>query len=156
MGLTGPPGGGKLGVKAAHVPSGSMEAGMSTPRVVPFLRYEDAPAAVAWLGEVFGFRPLAAPPGGGGPGHTRLALGDAVVVVAPVRDGEPYLRSALDLPAVSQGVLVVVDDLDAHYERAAGRGAEIVTEIEATPDGARAYLAFDLEGQLWAFGDGFA
>ncbi|WP_326820397.1 VOC family protein [Streptosporangium sp. NBC_01756] len=130
---------------------------MSTPLVVPFPRYQDAPAAIEWLGKVFGFRVALTIPGPkGGIGHARLTLGDAVVMLASVRDGEPYLRSALDLPAVSQGVFVVVDDLDAHYEQAAARGAEIVVEPEATPEGARVYLAFDLEGQLWAFGDGFA
>ncbi|GAA4218987.1 putative glyoxalase superfamily protein PhnB [Streptosporangium album] len=130
---------------------------MSTPLVVPFLRYQDAPAAIEWLGKVFGFQVALTVPGPrGGIGYARLALGDAVIMLASVRDGEPYLRSALDLPAVSQGVFVVVEDLDAHYEHAGAMGAEIVVEPEATPEGARAYLAFDLEGQLWAFGDGFA
>ncbi|WP_165781483.1 VOC family protein [Streptosporangium minutum] len=129
---------------------------MSTPLVVPFLRYQDAPAAIEWLGKVFGFRPVLTLPGGkGGVGYARLALGDAVVMLASVRDSEPYLRSALDLPAVSQGVFVVVEDLEAHYEQASAMGAEIVLDIEATPEGTRVYLAFDLEGQLWAFGDGF-
>ncbi|MGV9773892.1 VOC family protein [Streptosporangium sp. NPDC003464] len=128
---------------------------MSTPRVVPFLRYQDAPAAIEWLGKVFGFRPALTVPGPkGGIGHARLVLGEAVVVLASVRDSEPYLRSALDLPAVSQGVFVVVEDLEAHYEQASARGAEIVVEIEATPEGPRVYQALDLEGQLWAFGDG--
>ncbi|WP_433253096.1 VOC family protein [Streptosporangium sp. CA-135522] len=130
---------------------------MSTSPVVPFLRYQDAPAAIEWLGKVFGFRAeLTAPGPKGGIGHARLVLGDAMIMLSSVRDSEPYLRSALDLPAVSQGVFVVVEDLDAHYEQAVARGAEIVVEIEATPEGARVYLAFDLEGQLWAFGDGFA
>ncbi|MFJ2031206.1 VOC family protein [Streptosporangium sp. NPDC087985] len=130
---------------------------MSTPLVVPFLRYQDAPAAIEWLGKVFGFRAALTVPGpNGGIVYARLVLGDAVIMLASVRAGEPYLRSALDLPAVSQGVFVVVEDLDAHYERADEMGAEIVVEIEATPEGTRVYLAFDLEGQLWAFGDGFA
>ncbi|MEV7005911.1 VOC family protein [Streptosporangium sp. NPDC051022] len=129
---------------------------MSNPHVVPFLRYQDAPAAIDWLGKVFGFRPAVTIPGPrGGIGYARLTLGNAVVMLASVRAGEPYLRSALDLPAVSQGVFVVVDDLDAHYEQAVARGAEIVVEPEAVPEGARVYMAFDLEGQLWAFGDGF-
>ncbi|MFF5211279.1 VOC family protein [Streptosporangium sp. NPDC000396] len=129
---------------------------MSTPRVVPFLRYQDAPAAIEWLGKVFGFQPALTVPGPkGGIGHAQLRLGDAVIMLASVRSGEPYLRSALDLPAVSQGVFVVVEDLQSHYERASARGAEIVMEIETTPEGIRIYQAFDLEGQLWAFGDGF-
>ncbi|MER7127358.1 VOC family protein [Streptosporangium saharense] len=129
---------------------------MSNPRVVPFLRYQDAPGAIEWLGKVFGFRPSVTVPGShGGVGYAQLTLGDAVIVLASERPGEPYLRSALDLPAVSQGVFVVVEDLEAHYEQAVTRGAEIVVEPETTPEGTRVYMAFDLEGQLWAFGDGF-
>ncbi|MEV8631099.1 VOC family protein [Streptosporangium sp. NPDC051023] len=129
---------------------------MSNPHVVPFLRYQDAPAAIEWLGKVFGFRPAVMVPGPrGGIGYAQLMLGDAVIMLASIRPDEPYLRSALDLPAVSQGVFVVVGDLDAHYEQAVSRGAEIVVEPEATPEGTRIYVAFDLEGQLWAFGDGF-
>jgi uncharacterized glyoxalase superfamily protein PhnB len=47
---------------------------------------------------------------------------------------------------------VVVDDPDAHHERAKAAGAEIVRELEDQDYGSRDYSARDPEGNLWSFG----
>ena len=52
----------------------------------------------------------------------------------------------------SDGVYVVVEDIDAHYERAKAAGAEIVRDLHDTDYGSRDYMARDPEGRLWAFG----
>ena len=47
---------------------------------------------------------------------------------------------------------MVVDDPDAHYERAQLAGAEIVKELADMDYGSRDYTARGLEGNLWSFG----
>ena len=49
------------------------------------------------------------------------------------------------------GVHVYVDDVDAHFERAKGSGATILSEPEDTPYGDRNYRVEDLEGHRWMF-----
>ena len=48
------------------------------------------------------------------------------------------------------GVLVYVDDLGMHYERAKAAGATILSPIEEDPPGRR-YRVEDLEGHRWFF-----
>jgi uncharacterized glyoxalase superfamily protein PhnB len=50
------------------------------------------------------------------------------------------------------GMYVIVDDLDAHYERAKAAGAEILTEPHEQDYGSRDYAARDPEGFVWSFG----
>lgn len=60
--------------------------------------------------------------------------------------GEPR-----DLGAVTGGIYVVVDDVEAHYDRAKAAGAEMVQEL--VDDGyGRRFSAHDLDGHLWIFG----
>jgi uncharacterized glyoxalase superfamily protein PhnB len=54
------------------------------------------------------------------------------------------------VPWVIDGVLVYVDDVDAHYRRAVQAGARILTEPEDGPP-ARRYRVEDLEGHRWMF-----
>jgi uncharacterized glyoxalase superfamily protein PhnB len=51
---------------------------------------------------------------------------------------------------VVDGVLVQVDDLDAHHARAVAAGANVIRGPEEGPDG-RLYTAEDLEGHRWMF-----
>jgi PhnB protein len=58
----------------------------------------------------------------------------------------------LETPYVVDGVMVEVDDVDAHYERARAAGATILSELEDNPGvGQRQYRAEDLEGHRWMF-----
>jgi uncharacterized glyoxalase superfamily protein PhnB len=93
-------------------------------------------------------------------GHAELELGGAVVMLAtPNREYqspkthrescEPAARW-LDNPWVIDGLLVLVDDLDAHHARAVAAGANVIRPPEAGPDG-RLYTAEDLEGHRWMF-----
>jgi PhnB protein len=61
-------------------------------------------------------------------------------------------RRMLETSHVVDGVLVEVDDIEAHYERARAAGATILTELEDNPGvGQRQYRAEDLEGHRWMF-----
>ena len=63
-----------------------------------------------------------------------------------------HARRALETPFVVDGVYVVVDDLDAHFERAKVAGAKILSELEDNPAvGQRQYRAEDPEGHRWMF-----
>jgi Glyoxalase/Bleomycin resistance protein/Dioxygenase superfamily len=62
------------------------------------------------------------------------------------------LRVPLDIGgAVTGGVDVAVEDLDAHHQRAKAAGAQIVQEL--TDDGYGRRCGDDLEGHPWGFGD---
>lgn len=125
------------------------------------ISYEDAAAAIAWLGEAFGFEERSRITGDDGRvGHAELRLGDGVIFVAsPTPDYQGPDRHAAQCPAarawqaspwVIDGVMVFVDDVDQHYHRAKAAGAAILSELE---DGfpARRYRVKDCEGHRWMF-----
>ena len=117
------------------------------PSIVSCLTYRDAPAAIAWLKEAFGFTENMIVPGPDGTiAHAQLAYGSGLVMVGSQRDDALAMRSPCDLGGITQSVYVVVDDADAHYARAVAAGAEIVRELEDTPYGSRDYSARDPRG----------
>ena len=123
------------------------------PAIVPCLSYRDAPAAIAWLKEAFGFTENMIVPGPDGTiAHAQLAFGSGLIMVGSQRDDELAMRIPCDLGGVTQSIYIVVEDADAHYDRAAAAGAEIVRELQDTPYGSRDYSARDPEGHLWHFG----
>ncbi len=64
---------------------------------------------------------------------------------------EPVHRM-LETPHVVDGVLVHVEDVDAHHDRARAAGAEILSVLEDNRElGERRYRAADLEGHRWMF-----
>ncbi|HTN79647.1 MAG TPA: VOC family protein [Acidimicrobiales bacterium] len=114
--------------------------------------YYARPAAAArWLADVFGFVAASDLPQGrdplphGGHGHPwiEFRIGNAILNVFPL-EGERTGGVRTHIP------WVYVDDLDAHFAHAKGRGADIVEEIRAYP-GSTIYVADDLEGNRWTF-----
>ena len=89
-----------------------------------------------------------------------MQAGDGVIMLAtPTPDYQAPRRHRQDCePArkwstvsyIVDGVLVYVDDVDAHFAQAKQRGASILSGVEATQDGKR-YRAEDLEGHRWMF-----
>lgn len=117
--------------------------------VIPVLIYEDIEAAHDYLVRVFGFT---------GDGVDRAP--DGTVVHGEVRHGQAriWLHRASDdlasprtLAALSSGLVVHVDDVDAHFARARDAGAVIDREPDDQPYGQREYGARDLEGHRWWF-----
>jgi PhnB protein len=136
-------------------------AASNTPAVIPMLSYEDGIAALKWLTKVFGFRErcrLLAPDGR--LSHAEMEAGDGLIMLAsptpdyqcPKRHREvcAQARKWSSVPWIIDGVLVFVDDLDAHFTRAKAAGATILSGIEDGPPGRR-YRAEDLEGHRWFF-----
>ena len=123
------------------------------PAIVPCLSYRDAPTAIAWLKEAFGFTENMIVPGPDGTiAHAQLAFGSGLIMVGSERDDELAMRIPCDLGGITQSIYIVVDDADAHYARAVEAGAEIVRELQDTDYGSRDYSARDPEGHLWNFG----
>jgi uncharacterized glyoxalase superfamily protein PhnB len=133
-------------------------------RIVPFIGYEDAAAAIAWLERAFGFEENEAAryEHGGVITHAELDLDGATIFlstpegyVSPrrLRETSDLARQAYDSPWVIDGHFVEVDDVGAHYERARAAGATILREPEEPPGiGQRIYSVEDLEGHRWMFG----
>jgi uncharacterized glyoxalase superfamily protein PhnB len=129
--------------------------------VIPMISYEDGIAALEWLVKAFGFRERAriSDPAGRLM-HGELEVGDGLVMLAsptPDYEGPKRHRESCErarkwssVPWIIDGVLVQVDDLDAHFERAKASGATILSEIEDGPPGRR-YRAEDPEGHRWFF-----
>jgi uncharacterized glyoxalase superfamily protein PhnB len=126
------------------------------------ISYENVAVAVDWLTETFGFRERGEryAEADGTVTHAELELDGAVVMLGwPGPDYRSPSRHAteceqarrwLESPSVVDGVLVYVDDVDAHCERARAAGATILFEPKDEPYG-RLYNAADLEGHRWMF-----
>ncbi len=123
------------------------------PSIVPCLSYRDAPAVIAWLKEAFGFTEVMVVPGPDDTiAHAQLAFDGGMVMVGSLRDDELKMQTPCDLGGVTQSIYIVVEDADAHHERAVKAGAEIVRELQDTPYGSLDYSARDPEGHIWNFG----
>jgi len=120
-------------------------------RVIPYLAYADAPAAIDFLVAAFGFEErFRYPMEDGRIGHAELALGDSVVMLASVYP-EFGFASPQDLPAVPGQVLCYVDDVDRHHARAREAGATVIAAPRDEEHGDRMYRALDCEGGRWMF-----
>jgi uncharacterized glyoxalase superfamily protein PhnB len=119
--------------------------------IFPALRYNDAHAAIDLLVNAFGFTPRAVHEDDNGVvQHAELAYGDGMVMLGET-PREPD-SNRLDMPVGGTSVYIVVDDPDAHYERARAAGVKIRRELRDEDYGSRGYSAEDLEGNLWSFG----
>jgi uncharacterized glyoxalase superfamily protein PhnB len=124
----------------------------SMPRstVIPALAYPDIGAAIDWLCATFGFtlRLRIA-------NHrAQLHVGDGAIVLTQRRgrrdegaDGQTELAHA---------VMVRVEDVHAHHERAKQRGARILGPPADYPYGECQYTVQDLGGHCWTFSQSIA
>jgi uncharacterized glyoxalase superfamily protein PhnB len=130
------------------------------PSVVPMMAYENGPAAMDWLAAAFGFHERERRTEAGRLTHGEMATGGGVIMMAtpsphyrgPKRHRETCADAAKwqEVPYIVDGLLVYVDDVAAHCERAKAAGATILSPVETTPDGKR-YRAEDIEGHRWMF-----
>jgi uncharacterized glyoxalase superfamily protein PhnB len=119
------------------------------PNVFPIISYKEAPAAIEWLVNTFGFeKRMVLPAPDGAISHAELGLGAGTVMLNSVKNGADGASNPRD----QQAVYIALDDVDAHYARAKSAGAEILQEPFDTDYGSRDYAARDLEGHVWYFG----
>ena len=131
------------------------------PDVIPMIAYENGPAAMDWLSAAFGFKERTRMLGADGRlSHGEMEAGQGLIMLAtptPDYQGPRRHRAGCEpaqrwstVPYIVDGVLVYVDDVNAHYQRAKQRGATILSQPEAGRDGPR-YRAEDIEGHRWMF-----
>lgn len=128
--------------------------------IIPCLRYADAPRAIDFLSAAFGFKVQAVHADAADPSvvlHAQLLLGGHMVMLGSDRAGPTRDRFRWRLPSqvggITMCVYVVIDDVDAHCERARAAGAEILDEPHDNEGYAgRGYEARDPEGHVWSFG----
>ncbi len=121
--------------------------------IYPSLTYNDAPAAIEWLCRAFGFTKRFVVPGDNNQVmHSELSIGTGVVMVSSPKT-EDHRVSPQSLNGVAQALSVFVEDPDAHHAMAVDAGARIVRPLRTEEYGARGYMALDLEGHLWYFGN---
>jgi PhnB protein len=120
-------------------------------RVIPYLFYADAAAAIEFLTKAFGFEERVRMPGPDGRiMHAEVGYQDNVVMLATAAE-EVGTASPRELPGRNAMVLCYVDDVDAHYARAKAAGAKVPAEPEDQFYGDRTYRAEDPEGHQWYF-----
>ena len=124
--------------------------------VIPCLRYRDAPAAIEWLCDTFGFEKQLVVPGEKDViEHAQLSFGNGMIMLGSVTESEfGHLMKQPDEigGAETQSAYLIVDDADVVYARAKAAGAAIVMEIKDEDYGGRGFSCRDLEGHLWNFG----
>ncbi len=134
-------------------------------KVIPMLSYEDAGGAADWIAEAFGFRETGRwTDRDGKVTHVNMELdGNVLMLGYPSPDYQSprhhseaceQARKWSRTPYVVDGVLVYVDDVEAHFSRASAAGARILSELEDNPAvGQRQYRAEDVEGHRWMFAE---
>jgi uncharacterized glyoxalase superfamily protein PhnB len=131
-----------------------MPASAST--VIPGFRYRNAPAAIEWLCNIFGFERHAVYEGENGTiAHAELVLGSGMIMLGTGKDDE-YSRN-FKSPAELGGIetastYIVVPDADAACARAIAAGATIVRPLQDTPYNSREFTVKDAEGHSWTAG----
>lgn len=133
------------------------------PRISSSIYYRDAGKMIDWLCEAFEFEVKLKVEGDNGRiEHSELMYGDGMIMVGEERFG-PASRWGVDLKsplslagANTQGLMLYVDDVDAHCAQARAAGATIVDEpamhdygVEYWAD--KSYGALDPEGHFWWF-----
>jgi PhnB protein len=117
--------------------------------ITPYLLYEDCEAMLDWLARAFGFREVLrhrSPEGS--VWHAEMELDGATIYMGD--PGDEY-RNPRRLGGVTQSLFVLVDDVDAHYDRARAAGAEVTDEPADKEYGFRQYGVHDPEGHAWFF-----
>ncbi|MGH9247178.1 MAG: VOC family protein [Acidimicrobiales bacterium] len=121
--------------------------------VWPVLAYRDARAALAFLGDAFGFEQRAAYARDDDDSfiehaEMRWPLGGGVMFGSVAMDDSPFGQ----MTAGTHAVYVVCDDPDALFTRAVAAGAKVVRGLADEDYGSRGFTVRDCEGNLWSFG----
>lgn len=124
--------------------------------IMPTLRYRNAPAAINWLCQVFGFERHVVYEGVNGTiDHAELKLGGGMIMLGSARD-DAYgrgFRPPAELGGLeTRSAYIVVADADAVFARAHALGATVVRPLKETGYGSREFTVKDPEGHSWSVG----
>ncbi len=129
------------------------------PRISSSLYYEDAAKAIDFLCRAFGFEIRLKVEGDGGRiEHSELVYGGGLIMVGSEKSEKfPKHRAPAQVGgANTQNMMVYVDDVEAHFQRARAAGAKIIREPETHDYGEeywtdRGYECEDIGGHGWWF-----
>ena len=120
-----------------------------TQTVTPYLLYADCAAALDWLTRAFGFEEVLRHTGDDGSvNHAEMKVGEGRIYMGDPGD---HYRNPKQLGQDTVWLYVLVDDVDAHHQRATAAGAEILRAPEDQEYGDRRYDVVDPEGHRWYF-----
>mgnify|MGYP000967618432 CR=1 FL=1 len=111
---------------------------------IPVLAYSDIAEGIEWLCGAFGLTVRVRV----GDHRGQLNVGEGAVVLA---QGRPDATAA-----GGHSVMVRVEDLDLHHERAVARGAKVLQPPTDFPYGERQYSVEDPAGHHWTFSQSIA
>jgi len=126
--------------------------------IISTMRYQDAPKAIDFLCDTFGFKKhMVHQEEDGSIPHAQLLFGNAMIMVSSIKESDfdklvkpPNLNNHIN--SMSPYIILDEETIEAHYEKAQAVGAEIVFPIKEQPFGGKAYSCKDTEGYLWNFG----
>ena len=129
------------------------ETTTNTPAVWPALNYADAPGAIRFLEQAFGFVATLVVPGEGGDreivhAELRWPPGGGVMLGSATTDDNAFASR----PTGTGSTYCVTDAPDALFDRATAAGAEVVQGLRDEDYGSRGFTVRDPEGNLWSFG----
>ena len=118
--------------------------------ITPYLLYEDAGAAIAWLKRAFGTRTLRKPmkDADGIVRHADLALGKDVLMLGAPASGYKNPKNAGGATLL---LYIDVPDVEKVFDRAMKVGATVIEPPRPTPYGALRCAVADPEGHQWWF-----
>lgn len=130
--------------------------GMSSNNVTavwPILTFRDAPVAMTFLRDAFGFEETAVYARDSDPSiieHAEMSwpLGGGIMFGTAGKDDSPFGQRS---PG-NDSVYVVCDDPDGLFARATAAGATVVRGLVDEDYGSRGFSVRDPEGNLWSFG----
>jgi uncharacterized glyoxalase superfamily protein PhnB len=128
---------------------------MPNSTIMPAMRYKNAPAAIDWLCQVFGFtRHVIYPQPDGSIGHAELTLNGGMIMLGSEKNDEygRGFKSPSELGAETRSAYIIVADADAVYAKAEAVGATIVRPLQDTGYGSREFTVKDPESHSWSVG----
>jgi uncharacterized glyoxalase superfamily protein PhnB len=118
----------------------------------PTLVYTDAPGAIRFLVDAFGFEESIVVPGESDAvvehAQLRWPEGGGVMLGSADREGNEFSQR----PTGAGSVYVVTDEPDKLFDRAIAAGAQLVRELRDEDYGSRGFSVRDPEGNIWSFG----
>ncbi len=124
--------------------------------VIPCMRYRDAPAAITWLCDTFGFEAqLVVPNEDGSIAHAQLAFGNGMIMLGSAFDTEygQLLKQPSETGGfVTQSAYLVVNNADLVYGRVLEGGGKILLDIKDEDYGGRGFQFSGSGGHLRGIG----
>ena len=124
--------------------------------IIPTMRYKNAPAAIEWLCQAFGFEKHLVVEGENDTiAHAQLVYNNSMIMLSSEIENEygTMVKSPESLNGSNtQAPYVIVPKIDEHYAKAVAAGAGILIDIKDEDYGGRGYTCKDPEGHVWSFG----